>query len=233
MLGLEDLEQRRPRDLSGGQAQRVALARALVTEPDLLLLDEPLAALDVTTRTELRHTLRGHLDAFIGPRLFITHDPTEAFLLADVIHVIEEGAITQTGTADDIRLRPRSRYVADLAGSNLVEGTATAGSVDVGTATIHIADTALRGPVLLTIHPTAISLHARRPEGSQRNTWRTTVERVEPLGDRVRLRTGAPLPLTVEVTGGSRAELGLEPGAPTWIAFKATEVSVQPRVPDG
>ncbi|MGA7270493.1 MAG: ABC transporter ATP-binding protein [Acidimicrobiia bacterium] len=227
-FGLEDLEGRRPGDLSGGQAQRVALARALVTEPDLLLLDEPLSALDVTTRTDLRHTLAEHLTAFEGPRLLITHDPTEAFLLADHIWVIEDGAITQSGSADDIRLHPRTTYAADLAGSNLVLGRAHDGTVDTGTLNLHAADVEVEGPVLVTIHPNAISVYPERPEGSPRNSWETTVERVERLGSRVRLRTGAPLPLTVEVTEGARAELGLEPGTPIWIGFKATEISVQP-----
>lgn len=105
-LGLAGMGDRKPRDLSGGQAQRVALARALIAEPLLLLLDEPLAALDATTRVELRRTLDDHLEHFAGPRLLITHDPTEAFLLADQVHVMEDGAVTQVGTADDIRLRP-------------------------------------------------------------------------------------------------------------------------------
>ena len=123
-LGVADQARSKPGTLSGGQAQRVALARALVTEPELLLLDEPLSALDVTTRVQLRRVLAEHLEGFAGPRLLITHDPTEAFLLADLIHIIEDGAITQTGTADDIRLRPRTTYAADLAGANLFLGVA-------------------------------------------------------------------------------------------------------------
>lgn len=227
-LGVGELEHRRPDDISGGQAQRVALARALVTEPDLLLLDEPLAALDVTTRTEMRHLLGEHLASFPGPRLLITHDPTEAFLLADDIHVIEEGAVTQTGTADEIRLRPRTHYAADLAGFNLIGGIAKDGSVDTGTVTLRIADDDLEGPILATIHPTAISVHPSRPGGSQRNVWETSVDRVEQLGTRVRFRTGPPLPLTVEITDSARADLGLEAGSAIWIAFKATEIAVQP-----
>ena len=226
-LGLGSLERRKPGDLSGGQAQRVALARALVTEPDLLLLDEPLSALDVTTRTELRHTLAEHLDAFAGPRLLITHDPTEAFLLGDDIHVIENGAVTQSGTADDIRLRPRTQYAADLAGANLISGTASAGRVDTGSQTVRIADDEINGAVLLTIHPTAISIHNDRIGGSPRNSWRTTVERVELLGTRVRLRTGQPLQLTVELTEAARAEMALTTGSTVWVAVKATEIGVQ------
>jgi len=227
-FGLEGMEGAKPSELSGGQSQRVALARALAAEPRMLLLDEPLSALDVTTRARMRHTLADHLRDFSGPRLLISHDPTDALLLADEIHILEDGVITQTGTADDILLRPRTQYAADLAGSNLLEGMAHGGAVDVGTAMVHIADRQIEGPVLISIRAAAISLHLDRPEGSQRNSWSTTIWRVEQMGSRVRIRTGPPLPLTVEVTEGSRGELGLEPGRAVWIAFKATEIGVQP-----
>jgi len=226
-LGIEGLERRLPGELSGGQAQRVALARALVVEPDLLLLDEPLSALDVTTRVELRRALAEHLVDFGGPKLLITHDPTEAFLLADVVYVIEGGVITQSGTADEIRLRPKTRYAADLAGSNLISGQAEDGHVDVGMFSLSIADHDVSGSVLLTIHPTAVSLHRTRPDGSQRNSWRTSVKVVERLGDRVRLQTGGPVPLTVEVTREAMDVLSLRPGVETWVAVKATEIGVE------
>jgi molybdate transport system ATP-binding protein len=225
-LGIEDLAQRRPSDLSGGQAQRVALARALITEPELLLLDEPLAALDVTTRAELRRTLSDHLDRFPGPRLLITHDPLEAFLLADEIHLIEEGSITQVGSADDIRLRPRTRYAADLAGSNLFVGTAVDGIVTTGGHELRVGDTAIAGSVLATIHPRAISLHRNQPEGSPRNTWSTSISRIEHYGDRVRVQTGDPLPLTAEVTPNAIDALGLHAGSMVWLSVKATEIGV-------
>ena len=230
-LELDGLERRKPGHLSGGQAQRVAMARALVTKPDLLLLDEPLSALDVTTRIELRRVLAQHLENFVGPRLLITHDPAEAFLLADEIHVIEHGLVTQTGTADDIRLRPRTRYAADLAGSNLLSGTASGGEVDTGTMALHIADHEVEGPVLVTIHPTAISVHREQPQGSPRNSWPTTVDRLEHLGERVRFRAGEPLPLTVEVTRAATDDLGLAQGSRVWIALKATEIGVEPDSP--
>jgi len=227
-LGLSEQTRKRPEALSGGQAQRVALARALATEPDLLLLDEPLAALDVTTRVELRHTLAQHLDTFSGPRLLITHDPTEAFLLADEICVIEGGSITQTGAPDDIRLRPRSPYVADLAGANLVTGHASHGLVDAGGHLLHIVGTEVSGPVLATIRPAAISVHKRQPEGSPRNAWPTTIDLIEHLGERVRLRVGDPLPLAVEITEESSRELQLVRGSVIWVSVKATEIGVEP-----
>lgn len=226
-LDLHDLAGRRPVDLSGGQSQRVALARALITNPELLLLDEPLAALDVTTRAQLRQVLADHMRSFAGPRLLITHDPTEAFLLADRICVIESGRITQVGTPDDIRLRPRTSYIADLAGSNLVEGVSVDGIVTVPGHSLTTADTETRGPVLATIHPRAISVHRNRPEGSARNSWQTRVDRIEHYGDRVRLQTGDPLPLTAEITPGATAALGLSTGSSVWLSIKATEIALQ------
>ncbi|MCP3996950.1 MAG: ABC transporter ATP-binding protein [bacterium] len=225
-LDLAEFTNRHPGDLSGGQAQRVALARALATSPDLLLLDEPLAALDVSTRSGLRHVLADHLGSFAGPRLLITHDPTEAFLLADEICVIEEGVVTQVGSPDEIRLRPRTAYAADLAGSNLLEGVAAAGVVSVGDHRLTIADTTATGPVLATVHPRAISLHRQKPEGSPRNAWQTKITRIEHYGDRVRIQVGAPVPLTAEVTPRAVDVLRLDVADVVWMSIKATEVTV-------
>ena len=225
-IGLSDVSQRRPGELSGGQSQRVALARALVTEPDLLLLDEPLSALDVTTRARLRRDLAEHLEGFPGPRLLITHDPTEAALLAEQIHVLEEGRVTQTGSADDIRLRPRTRYAADLAGSNLLMGKASGGRVALDVFELHIPSQ-VEGEVLVTIRPSAISVHRRQPEGSPRNSWPTRIELIERMGERVRIRTGPPLVLTAEITEGATDALDLREGDEVWVAIKATEIGVE------
>ncbi len=226
-LDLTGVESRKPDSLSGGQAQRVALARALVTEPVLLLLDEPLSALDVTTRNRLRRNLADHLEAFAGPRLLITHDPAEAFLLADEIHVIEDGRVTQVGTADEIRLRPRTPYAADLGGTNLFMGYATGGAVTVGTHVLRVGGSDAAGDVLVNIRPTAVAIHRNRPEGSPRNAWETTVERVEPLGERTRLAVGEPLRLTAEVTRSATDELELVEGAKIWVSVKATDITVE------
>ena len=226
-LDLIGLERRKPPQLSGGQAQRVALARALVIDPDLLLLDEPLSALDVTTRVELRRELARHLQEFPGPRLVITHDPTEAFLLADEVHIIENGAVTQSGSPDEIRLRPRTPYAADLAGSNLLFGRASGGQVEVGSHVLQLAEHDVEGEVLLTIRPAAISLHRHQPEGSPRNAWQSSIAVMERLGERTRIRTGAPLPLTVEVTSEATSDLHLSEGETVWLAIKATEIGVE------
>ncbi len=226
-LDVADLGGRRPRDLSGGQRQRVALARALASGPALLLLDEPFAAVDASSRVQLRRALRDHLDGFEGPRLLITHDPTDAFLLADRIFVLQDGSVVQSGTADDIRLRPRTRYVADLVGTNFWLGEASDGMVSVGGHHLSVADRGMAGPVFVTVHPRAVAVYRRRPEGSPRNTWETVIVRIEHHGDRVRLQTGAPLPLTAEVTPGAVSALGLGAGSRVWVSVKATEIGVE------
>ncbi len=235
-LDLVELAHRSPGQLSGGQAQRVALARALATEPDLLMLDEPLAALDISTRAKLRRTLAGHLEHYAGPRLMITHDPTDAFLLADHLYILEGGVITQSGSVEDVRRRPATSYVAALAGLNLLSGTNRGGTVsldDHAAPPLHSADTATNGSVLVTIHPNSIALHsaegdAPAPGGSPRNRWATTIATVEPLGDITRITLGGPIPLFVDVTPAAIADLGFRPGGRVWASIKATEVNLNP-----
>jgi molybdate transport system ATP-binding protein len=229
-LDLGELAHRKPNQLSGGQAQRVALARALVTEPNALLLDEPLAALDIATRTNLRRTLANHLDGYRGPRLLITHDPTDAFLLADRIHIIEEGSITQSGTPETIRRRPATAYVAALAGLNFLTGTNADGvlTLDRYTHRLHSADTHTTGQVVITIHPNAIALHADEPHGSPRNSWHTTIGGIEPLGEVTRLTLEGPVPLSVDVTPEAVAVMELQPGSAIWTSIKATEIHLDP-----
>lgn len=233
-LGVEALANRKPSELSGGQAQRVALARALTAEPALLLLDEALGALDVRTRSELRQVLASHLGEFDGPRLLITHDPTDAFFLADRIAILEGGVVTQVGSSEDIRRRPATAYVAALADTNLLAGRNRNGVLDLDDHphTLQTADTSIDGPVFITIHPTAIALHRDQPSGSPRNTWQTTVASVEPLGDTTRITLADPLPLGVDITPAATAALALGPGAPIWASVKATEISISPSAAD-
>ncbi len=123
-MDLGDYALDRPASLSGGQAQRVALARALAADPEVLLLDEPLSALDVTTRATTRRDLRHHLDAFAGATVVVTHDPLDALLLAGRVAVLEAGRVTQAGSVAELTSHPRTRYVADLIGTNLLRGVA-------------------------------------------------------------------------------------------------------------
>jgi molybdate transport system ATP-binding protein len=227
-VGLAGQAAARPRALSGGQAQRVALARAMVSDPRLLLLDEPLAALDATARSELRRDLRRHLASFDGTRLLVTHDPLEAVTLADRLVVLEGGRITQVGTPEQVSARPRSRYVAELVGVNLYRGRADGRSVRlVGGGTVVAADSN-HGEVFAAVHPHAVALHRQPPEGTPRNVWAGTADTLDVVGDRVRVRVAGPVPIIAEVTPAAASELRLADGGPVWASVKATEVTVYP-----
>lgn len=229
-LELSDLADHRPGRLSGGQAQRVALGRALAGQPDLLVLDEPLAAVDVSTRARLRRALATHLERFPGPRIVITHDPAEAFAIGDRLAVIEGGRVVQQGVPADLQRHPATPWVATLTGANFLPGHAAASAVTVeATDFVLTTTTDLTGPVSAVIDPRAVALHRERPGGSPRNTWPSTVEWIEPLGRTTRVRLAGPLPLNVDITPSSARALGLGPGSPVWAAVKATEIRVQAR----
>jgi molybdate transport system ATP-binding protein len=216
----------RPAQLSGGQAQRVALVRTLATEPRLLLLDEPLSALDVTVRAEVRRELSRQLATFEGVRLLVTHDPLEAMALSDRLVVLERGAITQQGSPQEVTARPRSRFVADLAGVNLLRGTARGDRIELRDgSTVAVAE-AGEGDVFAVIHPRAVALFPQRPEGTPRNVWRARAEDLDLHGERVRVRLAGEIPLVAEVTPSAVKQLGLAGGAEVWVAVKATEISI-------
>jgi len=227
-MDLASYARARPSNLSGGQAQRVALARALAAEPRLLLLDEPLAAIDAMARAPLRRSLATHLDRFEGARIVVTHDPVEAVLLGDTIVVLDDGRVVQTGTAEELRRRPGSGYVAELFGQNLWRGTARDGVVTLESGVALVVPEAPAGEVLVSVSPRAVALHARRPEGSPRNSWRGVVAAVEPEHDVVRVRVEGEVPVTALVTAAAVLDLGLVPGAETWAAVKATEIAAYP-----
>ena len=227
-VGLGPYGDRRPRELSGGQAQRVALARALVREPRLLLLDEPLAALDAASRLEMRAELRRHLGAFDGSAVVVTHDPLDAMVLADRLVVVEDGRVVQTGAPPEVAREPRTDYVARLAGLNLYRGTAAGTAVTLPSGAALVVAEQLHGEVFVAFPPSAVALHRTRPQGSPRNTWAGTIRGVERHGDTVRVAVDGALPVLADVTPGALAELELAPGAPVWAAVKATEVRVYP-----
>jgi molybdate transport system ATP-binding protein len=227
-VGLKGYAAARPAALSGGQRQRVALARALAPDPRLLLLDEPLAALDASTRAEIRRDLKRHLDSFEGIRLVVTHDPLEAVALADRLIVMEEGHLVQTGTAAEVTEHPRSQYVADLVGVNLLRGEADHGSVKLSSGQVVAAAGAELGEVFAVVHPRAVAIHRTHPEGSPRNVWPGRASSIELLGNRVRVRIDGDVPLVAEVTTAALKDLDLVEGGDVWLSFKATDVGVYP-----
>ncbi|MFF9149066.1 ABC transporter permease [Streptomyces sp. NPDC014861] len=231
-LGVGLLAHRKPAQLSGGQAQRVALARALAARPRLLVLDEPLAALDQTTRAHVRHTLRAHLTGFGGVCLIVTHDPVEAVSLADRVLVLQDGRALQDATPAEVTRHPRSPWVARMLGRNAWPGTATADGLDLsGGGVLVAAEPPPPGtPALAIVAPEAVSLHREKPAGSPRNVWPGTVREITTSGSRLRvLVTSAEAPdLVAEITPQAAAELGLADGVSVWTSVKATETTVVP-----
>ncbi|MFE2148539.1 ABC transporter permease [Streptomyces lavendulae] len=229
-LGVGHLARRKPAQLSGGQAQRVALARALAARPRLLLLDEPLAALDQTTRAHVRHTLRTHLAGFGGVCLIVTHDPVEAVSLADRVLVLSDGRTLQDAAPAEVTRRPRSPWVARMLGRNAWPGTASADGMAVGPGgRLVVAEALPEGAAALAIiAPEAVAVHRERPGGSPRNVWPGTVREITAVGSRLRVLVGsAEVPdLVAEITPEAAAELGLADGAAVWTSVKATEVTL-------
>jgi molybdate transport system ATP-binding protein len=231
-VGLADLARSKPATLSGGQAQRVALARALVARPRLLLLDEPLAALDATSRADVRSELQRELHDFDGAAVLVTHEPLEALSLADRLVVLEAGRIVQQGAPADVVRRPSTSYVAQLAGLNLLRGTAAAGVLEVdGGGTLVLPDASLTGAALAVVRPSSVLLSTTEPhDSSARNVFPGHLTSMESFGDRVRVGIDGPPSLTADVTPAAVAELRLRPGSAVWVSLKATDLEAYPDV---
>jgi molybdate transport system ATP-binding protein len=229
--GIADLGRRKPSMLSGGQQQRAALARALVLDPRLLLLDEPLAALDLQTRRLVRGELRDLLRALGCVTLYVTHSPIEALLFGDRIVVIEAGRVTQAGTRDDLLRYPRTRYVAELMGTNLFAGTVRSGlgaaTVRTGDGDLAVSDPGEPGEVFLTVDPRQITIHPHPPEGSAQNVFVGPILELAPeppSGERVRVVLGTRPTLVAEVTREAVSSLALREGMTVHASFKATGI---------
>ena len=227
-LGLAELAPLRPHQLSGGQQQRVAMARAVVIRPPLLLLDEPLAAVDAAATPDVRRELRREIRHADRTSILVTHNLVDAFALADRVVVVDDGRIVQQGTLASLTAAPRSRFVAEFVGVNLVEGVVTNGEfqavsgVRLAVATDHV------GPAFARIRPSAVSLHTTRPDGSPRNVLHATVRAMEPRGERMRIDLAPPLGLTAEVTIAAVDQLALRPQSDVWATVKATDIDVYP-----
>lgn len=234
-LGIGPLAPRWPHELSGGQQQRVALARALVIEPRLLLLDEPLAALDQRTRREVRRELRVLLAELPCLTILVTHSPADAVALGERIMVLEGGRITQAGTRQDMLQHPRTPYVAEFLGTNLFAARvidAAAGApaqLEVDGARIAVADCSERGDVMAVVDPRDITLSREAPTGSAQNVLPGAVVELTPeppSGDRVRVAVATSPPLVAEITHAAANRLELAPGITVFASFKATGVRV-------
>jgi molybdate transport system ATP-binding protein len=227
-VGLAEHARRKPRQLSGGQAQRVALARALAVDPVLLLLDEPLAALDARTRLDTRAELHRHLADHPGATLLVTHDPLDALVLADRLVILEDGRVVQEGDGATITAQPRTDYVARLVGLNLYRGRADGHTVHIGSAFALTAADTLLGDAFVAFPPSAVALHPRQPDGSPRNTWPATITGLQRHGDNLRVQLDGPIRVAADITPAAATHLQLAPGQPVWAAVKATETRAYP-----
>lgn len=232
-VGLADLGERKPAQLSGGQAQRVAIARALAADPEVLLLDEPLAGLDVGVAASVRALLRRVSGSDGRATVLITHDLLDVLTLADRVAVLEAGRITEIGPVAEVLAAPRSRFGARIAGVNVVRGE-LAGADFVRSADgtrwhgIRAADLPAQGAAVAVFSPAAVAVYRELPHGSPRNSVQVGVAELDADGARVRVRAdeqsdGSP-GLAADITAESAAGLRLASGDRVWFTVKAQEV---------
>ncbi|MCO4236725.1 sulfate/molybdate ABC transporter ATP-binding protein [Pseudarthrobacter raffinosi] len=226
-----ELQSRRPAELSGGQAQRVAVARALAADPGLLLLDEPMAALDIHAAPLLRRLLKRVL---AGRRaVIITHDVLDALMLADRVVILENGRISEEGPTRDILQRPRSRFAAGLAGLNFVAGHLTEHGLRAGALNLYghrdaAAPLPTGQPGVAVFPPSAVSVFLTEAHGSPRNSFAVTITDLEPHGDGIRVRAGEGGQLSADITPAASVDLGLAPGMQVYFVIKAGAVAIYP-----
>nr|WP_218891620.1 ABC transporter ATP-binding protein [Actinomycetospora corticicola] len=233
------LADRRPSELSGGQAQRIAIARALACEPELLLLDEPFAALDVDVTPAIRSLLRRVVRAAGVTTLMVTHDVLDAVVLADRLVVLDAGRVVESGPTADVLRRPRSAFAARIAGLDLVpgrscpEGLRTAEGTVIGG--VHPEPVADGESAVALFSPTSVAVYREPSKGSPRTMVPVRLAAMEPHGELVRLRAGVPDGgpgwvdgLAADVTPAAVADLGADPGDELWFSVKAAEVEVYP-----
>jgi molybdate transport system ATP-binding protein len=229
-FGIAQLAAARPDAISGGERQRVALARALARRPRVLLLDEPLSALDAHTRGAVRAELRELLAGLGLPVVLVTHDFEDAATLADRVGVLVEGSLLQLGTPAELVAAPVDPFVARFTGANLVRGTSTGPSGGLTEVVLDVGGTmwstdAVRGRVAIAVHPWEISLSRTAPDDSAVNHLRAPIASITSLGNRARVAVG---PLVAEVTATSVERLGLREGDVVVASFKATAARLVP-----
>ena len=231
-LDLAPLASRPVTELSGGQRQRVAVARALASGARILLLDEPFASLDASTRAAVRSTLRAFLRDVGIPALVVTHDPLDAFVIADRLAVLENGRIVQAGTGEDLLAHPGTPFVADLVGLNCYEAQLQTGTglkaAHVGGVAFHVLADHLAGAVHLAFAPSDVALAEGPSSGSFQNRFPARVRETRPLPDRVRVMLDAGVPIAADITRESSARMNLTPGTTLQVMVKATSIRVYP-----
>lgn len=234
-VGAADLAERKPAELSGGQAQRVALARALAAEPRLLLLDEPMAALDVTAAPAMRRLLRDVLRGTGRTAIIVTHDLLDALAIANSVIVVDRGRIAECGPVREVLTTPRSEFAATIAGVNLVPGTITASGIlrtSWGADLSGISELQVGTPAVALFRPAAVAVHLSAPHASPRNVIAVTITELDIHGTTVRVRGVDPRDdrtvLAADITAAAAADLDLQPGRGVYFVVKTQEVQLHP-----
>jgi molybdate transport system ATP-binding protein len=230
---ISHLADARPSALSGGERQRVALARALARGPGVILLDEPLSALDAHTKGTVRVELQELLDELALPTILVTHDFEDAAALADEVGVIVDGRLRQLATPNELVDRPADAFVASFTGANMLRGVARRFNDDM--TAVHLDSGELvysteraEGRVGVVVYPWEVSIGRLQQHDSAMNLIRGEIRSVVTLGNRVRVRVG---PITAEVTAASASKLELAPGGTAFATFKATGTRLVPLAP--
>jgi len=228
-VGLEIDVSRPVAGLTLADRQLVVIARAMAHRPRLLLLDEPTSSLDVVAKAEIRRDLVRLRDERPVTTIVVTHDPLDAFALADHVLVLEQGRVVQSGELDDVAAHPKSRHVADMVGLSILRGHVHDGvlTTPAGVSLSVPADTP-SGPSIASIRPASVSLHRSKPEGSARNSWELRIHDLDRHPERVRVRLTGPFLLLAEITPAATEALALTVGDTVWASVKASEVSVSP-----
>ncbi|MBM36020.1 MAG: ABC transporter ATP-binding protein [Acidimicrobiaceae bacterium] len=228
LLELSHLLKNRATALSAGQQQRVALARTLLTSPKMVFLDEPLASLDPSGRIQARHLIRSALNDQVSGALIVTHDPADAFALADSVMVLEGGSISQFGSIGEIGEHPATPWIASLIGWNFFAGVGSGSSVQLADGTqIATSESGLTGEVTIAINPSSVALFLEAPVGSPRNKWFCEIETIESVGELARVTLSGPVTIYADITLSAASDLELRKGLGLWVSVKATEVLVQ------
>ncbi|MCF6388994.1 ATP-binding cassette domain-containing protein [Mycobacterium sp. MBM] len=234
-VGVTDLAGRKPAQLSGGQAQRVALARALAAEPRLLLLDEPMASLDVTAAPAMRRLLREVLTDTGRTAIIVTHDLLDALAIADTMIVLDRGRVVESGTVREVLTTPRSEFAAAIAGVNLVPGTITAPGIlrtPWGAAISGVSELPAGASAIALFRPAAVAVHLSAPHGSPRTVIEVRITELDIHGAAVRVRGVDPhderTVLAADITAAAAAELDLVPGGHVFFVVKTQEVQIHP-----
>jgi ABC-type sulfate/molybdate transport systems ATPase subunit len=220
---IDRLADAKPGKLSGGERQRVALARALARDPQVLLLDEPLAALDAHTKTVVRAELQELLAELELPVLLVTHDFEDAAALAETVGVIVDGKLRQAGAPSELVAQPADAFVASFTGANVLQGHAEGTRVRLADGTVVAVAEPAHGEVALAVYPWDVTVALDEPHDSALNVVHAEIRSIATFGSRVRVAIG---PISAEITSESLERLGLAVGRPAYASFKATGTRV-------